>query len=804
MFYIEQDNPSYVVKTSFKDYFFPVDMVVSGREASRVEITLNKPHGKKDIIQYVFSELRKGDKIYIPFVNNALKKFAWPDLNFALEILLLDGIIQIKFKNQRPRKGYEWIPQKIMLDPRMQKLLDDKKQEAVVSVSELHALTSELLNSCGNHPLKMHLLNCINERVLRDSDGNAVVESKVYEKYKSILLTLTYYLICKSQNKRIPLRHLSNKIWNKPKILHKYRQDMTRVANISLDNLELVLLPDINKELNFSLVNIEVTQELQELCVQLLGSIEQNEPIERITCHLKHIDDVLGKFDFYLEASNIVQQLLVFFADVKDKIFTESYTEVAILLEKFLTSELKKVSSRLMAMENIRRQFELIVLKEIGSGSFARVYQVYDPTLDKEMACKILFPKTYFRDMYGNDGEEYLLRFKREIRLLSRELKHPNIVSVDKVQHGTARRWFTMPLADSSLKDWIENNPTASEETRMHIYKQILAGVKYLHDCKQCHRDLAPSNILIYISDNGSLQVCIADFGLAKDQKSHSFLTGTSIKGYGRSSYTAPEQLSSLSLADHISDIYSLGAILYNLFSGEPPELRNDKPIIFQSIVSKAMSNKREDRYSTSDELLEDLKNAINRKSLNDFSSFHQLNKYQYTYSFKTDIPCLLDYLLLAKNEPANKIYHYFITPFLSIPRELLRQCCLHEEVVISFIKVLKANLSTLYEKSVGYPVDKLNEINERIVTMFEASKDEKLKLPILNILLMNALIYKQLDAHKLVSKIIEALTKESEIFNIKVANMIEDDFINQFDVLKNLLEGKDYPSQIRYTIGDW
>ena len=94
---------------------FPIEMSVSGRKYSGVEVTLNKPHGKKVIMEFVLKLLLKGQKQFKPFVKQVLQRFTWLDLNDSLEILLLDGVIQITFKNQKPRKTVDWLP-KIIQD----------------------------------------------------------------------------------------------------------------------------------------------------------------------------------------------------------------------------------------------------------------------------------------------------------------------------------------------------------------------------------------------------------------------------------------------------------------------------------------------------------------------------------------------------------------------------------------------------------------------------------------------------------------------------------------------------------------
>lgn len=586
------------------DYRFPVEMIVKGKKYTDVELTLNKPHGKKIIMDFMIKILLKGPKQYKSFVNQALQKSTWFDFNDALEILLLDGIIEITFKNQKPGKMMDWIPKKIQLDSRVIEALSEEFPDHGLEAIRLKELVMGLTIDV-NSEIREIILQWMKEEKIRDKSGDIIADFASFKKYKSIILTAAYYVSFKEKEKEVPLRHLSNKIWNQPKALNNYKKESAKSLGITLAELETVLLPDINSNIHGSLILITPIEELQKLIGKIFEEQIQHNLMalymEEINYWIQKIIEVLK------ESCN--NNFLLAYNLLNEEVISNSSQETLETSLKNLKDFICDLKNEMLKTDHIRQQFELIVLKEIGSGSFARVFKVFDPESNEIVACKVLFPRSYFKQVYGNDGDEYILRFKREVRLLTKELSHKNIISVMKIQLEGSLFWFTMPLASCSLEKWIENNRHASLEQRINIFKEIVSGVKYLHEENKYHRDLAPNNILMYEADNG-MKIKIADFGLAKDPQSISFFTSLSKKGYGQKNFTDPEQRDSLADATHLSDIYSLGALLYYLLSNKLPKKRFYAPVFCQKVVMKAMS-KREQRYQNIYEFENDLNHYI-------------------------------------------------------------------------------------------------------------------------------------------------------------------------------------------------
>ncbi|EHL06284.1 hypothetical protein HMPREF0322_03036 [Desulfitobacterium hafniense DP7] len=596
-------------KTYKAGYRFPVEMLLWGENYYGVETTLNKQHPYKAVMEFTIKTLLKGPKQYKTIVNHVLEKFTWLEFNDSLEILLLDGVIQISFKNPKPQKLIDWFPKVIQMDPRALDDLIEERPDINLEFENLRHDVNELLIG-RNDPNSEKILEWLEERQIKDLEGIVIADWFAFKKYKSIVLSAAYYTNLKDNGKKLPLRYISTKIWNNTGALKIYKDEIARSMNILPEDLEQVLLPDINSTLYAPLIFISPLEALKEQ-VNYLSRFPQEititEYFDEMGINLQKVCELNRGFH-----NALLDTLLVGFNILKESFNKDSHTtELSQLINK-LHLTITTLKKEMVKVKTIRSKYELIILTELGRGSFAIVYRVFDPETEKIFACKVLFPKAYFNRKYANEGEEYILRFKREVRLLTKELQHENIISVDKIQIEGSPFWFTMPLATMTLHDLIKNNVVISQEQRLELFKQILSGVMYLHKNQKYHRDLAPNNILIFESDRGWM-VKIADFGLAKDPKSNSLVTGLSKRYYGQEHFTDPEQLNSFARANHLSDIYSLGALLYYILSRKSPSKIRYVSVACQNIVMKAMS-KPEMRYQSIYEFERDLDEFMKQK----------------------------------------------------------------------------------------------------------------------------------------------------------------------------------------------
>ena len=189
----------------------------------------------------------------------------------------------------------------------------------------------------------------------------------------------------------------------------------------------------------------------------------------------------------------------------------------------------------------------------LGRGGMATVYLAHDTELDRPVAVKVL------AEHLAADGD-FLSRFVREARLASR-LSHPNVVRVYDAGDSNGRPFIVMEyVAGTSLADAGRLSPARVVEVGL----QACAGMQHAHDAGVVHRDVKPANLLVRA--DGAVK--IADFGIARaaDTTRHT-QAGTVL---GTAAYLAPEQVAGQE-ATVASDVYALGAVLYELLTGHPP-----------------------------------------------------------------------------------------------------------------------------------------------------------------------------------------------------------------------------------------
>lgn len=465
--------------------------------------------------------------------------------------------------------------------------------------------------------------------------------------------------------------------------------------------------------------------------------------------------------------------------------------------------ESNKLVHHLWVSENengVAYKYQLIPLEKIGRGAFAEVYKVYDPIAKSEMACKILLRRTDFLQLYGKEGEDYLRRFNREIKLLREKLTHRNIIKIDKIQIEHEPVFFTMPLAEESLEKWLELNPNLSEEKKLKIFKDILNGVSYLHnntDHKISHRDLGPHNILIFRQYDGNIMIKVADFGLAKDHRSISSITRHSNMGYGRESFAAPEQKKSLKNADFLSDIYSLGALLFFIFSGKLPEQRFTSFIKYQYIVGKAMEEDRSKRYQNVRDLMNEIDQIISNSAKTNYS-FNSLSTYEFK-DVSIDVNHVLKCMSTVQAEESNQVYKKFMRPFLSIKSSVLIECINNDTVMIPFMQVAKKN----FYKDIDCNEDEWNDVSLHMRIIYERAQNIRLKIDSLNLILVVALEKENLLAQTILVDIMGSLVSQEEISQ-QIAYIIEREFLDYHKLLINILKDTNYPLYIRDILNDY
>lgn len=249
------------------------------------------------------------------------------------------------------------------------------------------------------------------------------------------------------------------------------------------------------------------------------------------------------------------------------------------------------------------KDYEL--LDQIGRGGFGIVCSCINTKTNTIRAIKVIDSQNiYNKDSIG--------RFSREIRAL-KSIDHPNIIKIydDNLDKQRDYPGFIMDLAEIDLFGYINNlakkqqnvtRPILSTSEGYDIAMSIFSAVEALHKSIPpiVHRDINPTNILKTFDGTWVL----ADFSLAKflppELASTTFATKTHLAGMGTQHYTPPEQYRSLKFADQVSDIFSLGWLIWDLFSKEGPYPRREPsglPKELEAIFLKATSHEKEERY---------------------------------------------------------------------------------------------------------------------------------------------------------------------------------------------------------------
>jgi len=252
---------------------------------------------------------------------------------------------------------------------------------------------------------------------------------------------------------------------------------------------------------------------------------------------------------------------------------------------------------------------------DFGEGGMGVVYKAKDTRLNRTVSLKFL-PAELTQD------KEAKKRFIQEAQAAA-ALNHPHICIIHEVDESDDQTFIAMEFIEGqTLKEKIETGPLGVEEA-VDIASQIAEGLGEAHKKGIIHRDIKPANIMLI--EKG--QAKITDFGLAKLSWGADLTKPSTIMG--TVAYMSPEQARGEEV-DHRTDIWSLGAMLYEMLSGERPFqkaqeqaliysilndkptplslLRSDIPTHIEQVIEKALAKKASERYQNVDDLMQDLK----------------------------------------------------------------------------------------------------------------------------------------------------------------------------------------------------
>lgn len=242
-----------------------------------------------------------------------------------------------------------------------------------------------------------------------------------------------------------------------------------------------------------------------------------------------------------------------------------------------------------------------LMQREIGAGGMARVFLATQTSLDRDVAVKVMSPALAADPSFSK-------RFMREARVIA-SLQHPNIVAIYDIGSIDHLHYFTMQLLPGGdlaqrLRDGIKEAELKS------VLDGISRALAFAHERGIVHRDVTPGNIMFDAAQNPVL----TDFGIARTNSGSTKITHTGVS-IGTSSYMSPEQARGQD-TDARSDLYSLGALVFEALTGKPPYTGGDsfavayahvfEPIPalppalahWQTFINRALAKKPEDRFA--------------------------------------------------------------------------------------------------------------------------------------------------------------------------------------------------------------
>ncbi len=251
------------------------------------------------------------------------------------------------------------------------------------------------------------------------------------------------------------------------------------------------------------------------------------------------------------------------------------------------------------------------ILQRIGSGGMGIVFKAKDLELDELVAIKILTPHQTLDDTA-------VVRFKQEIKL-ARQINHPNVIRIYDLGDYNGIKFITMEyFPGEQLKKIIDENGSFSYKQGLDIAIKICSGLIAAHNKGIIHRDIKSQNIMLAI--DGTVKVL--DFGIAKSRDFKGLTVDGSV--LGTPEYISPEAIMQQNV-DRRSDIYSLGIVFYEMFTGTLPITGNNIMTIVRKHLNSEFPKPREIQENLSPELEDVIIQCLEREPRNRYQSVNEL-----------------------------------------------------------------------------------------------------------------------------------------------------------------------------------
>jgi serine/threonine protein kinase len=263
-----------------------------------------------------------------------------------------------------------------------------------------------------------------------------------------------------------------------------------------------------------------------------------------------------------------------------------------------------------------------VVEELVGVGGMGQIYRAQDPVLRRTVAIKLISTKL----MSGADRADYIKRFRREAEAAAR-CAHPNIVAVYDFALHEEQPYLAMEfVAGQSLRQLLDDAPVMDIPDAIAIMLQVLDALTSAHEQGVIHQDIKPGNIML----TADHRVKVGDFGISKLMNVEATTIFSTI---GTPSYMSPEQCRGDDIVDGRSDIFSAGAMLFEMVAGErafqgrnvtevshriqndslpllPAHVRNAAPRL-QLVLERAMGKHPADRFDTGTDMAEALRQVL-------------------------------------------------------------------------------------------------------------------------------------------------------------------------------------------------
>lgn len=280
-------------------------------------------------------------------------------------------------------------------------------------------------------------------------------------------------------------------------------------------------------------------------------------------------------------------------------------------------------------MTPIKKVGRFLLYRELGRGAIGTVYFGHDPVIDRDVAIKIFHNLPTAQDKKQRDQI-----FMNEARAAGR-LSHPNIITIfDAAMEGNASFIAMEYLQGQDLRQFLANDEPLPYLAVAQMMQKIAEGLEYAHNEGVIHRDIKPANI--FITENW--QTKLVDFGIARATKRETTENNEHLATLfnnnilGTPNYMSPEQAQAKPVSK-LTDIYSLGAVMYEVLIRQKPfqsrdidsllhmiinqqiktphEINPEIPIVLSRIVIKAMAKQPQKRYQSASEMALELRRYV-------------------------------------------------------------------------------------------------------------------------------------------------------------------------------------------------